>query len=245
MHKTPLFPEQQLAKPQTFVGKLKGYLKRHRRGLRWVVLFVLVAYGLVSCEVPRLLIMAGIKYATDSSPNYTDFPLGQGKRLNLEVRSYIKHKYCIGMRTEFIDGQTKLYGPNLERGLSDRDQREFAKQEVFRGYSLENSAIGGLAPETFYRQYYTFQVTAYRQGWFGEKVFFRKNYTNLSRMEKVFYSHGDNTDNPRNLAYQDGVDCFDLPYGKYRFEFVDNSPPIPEFKEVMTAVDIHPYINLK
>jgi len=64
-------------------------------------------------------------------------------------------------------------------------------------------------------------------------------------MEKVFYSYGDNTDNPRNLAFQDGVDCFDLPYGKYRFEFVDNSPPIPEFKEVMTAVDVHPYTILK
>ena len=89
---------------------------------------------------------------------------GFSKRLNLEVRSYIKHKYCIGMRTEFIDGKTKLYGPNLERGLSDRDQREFGKQQVFRGYSLENIAIGGLDPKSFYRQYYTFQVTAYRQG---------------------------------------------------------------------------------
>ncbi|OAM24506.1 hypothetical protein A7P92_04250 [Eikenella corrodens] len=241
MHKTPLFPEQQLAKPQIFVGKLKVY----RRGLRWVVLFVLVAYGLASCMVTRTLAIMGVEYITGYSPTYTDFPLGQNKRLNLEVRSYIKHLYCIGMRTEFIDGKTKLYGPNLERGPSDRDPWEFGKQEVFRGHSLEGMAIGGLAPETFYRQYYTFQVTAYRQGWFGEKVFFRKDYTNLNIMGKVFYSYGSNTDNPRNLAYQDGVDCFDLPYGKYRFEFVDNSPPIPEFKEVMTAVDIHPYINLK
>ncbi|AZR60361.1 hypothetical protein [Eikenella corrodens] len=245
MHKPSLFPEQQLAKPQTFVGKLKGYLKRHWRGLRWTALFVLVAYGLASCMVTRTLAIIGVEYITGYSPTYTDFPLGQNKRLNLEVRSYVKHPYCIGMRTEFIDGKTKSYGPNLERGPSDRDPWEYGKQEVFRGHSLEGMAIGGLAPETFYRQYYTFQVIAYRQGWFGEKVFFRKNYTNLNIMGKVFYSYGSNTDNPRNPAYQDGVDCFDLPYGKYRFEFVDNSPPIPEFKEVMTAVDIHPYINLK
>ena len=58
MHK--LFPEQQLAKPQTFVSKLKGYLKRYRRGLRWVVLFVLVAYGLASCMVTRTLAIMGV-----------------------------------------------------------------------------------------------------------------------------------------------------------------------------------------
>ena len=100
MHK--LFPEQQLAKPQTFVGKLKGYLKRHRRGLRWVVLFVLVAYGLASCMVTRTLAIMGVEYITGYSPTYTDFPLGQNKRLNLEVRSYVKHLYCIGMRTELL-----------------------------------------------------------------------------------------------------------------------------------------------
>lgn len=245
MDEHSLLPDPQPPKPETGADKLKGYLKRHRRGLRWTALFVLVVYGLASCVVTRTLAIIGVEYVTGYSPTYTDFPLGQNKRLNLEVRSYIKHRYCIGMRTEFIDGKTKLYGLNLERGPSDRDPVEFGKQEVFRGHSLEGMAIGGLAPETFYRQYYTFQVTAYRQGWFGEKVFFRKNYTNLSRMGKVFYSYGSNTGSPRNLAYQDGVDCFDLPYGKYRFEFADNSPPIPEFKEVMTAVDVHPYINLK
>ena len=65
MHKPPLFPEQQLAKPQTFVGKLKGYLKRHRRSLRWVVLFVLVAYGLASCMVTRTLAIMGVEYIVD------------------------------------------------------------------------------------------------------------------------------------------------------------------------------------
>ena len=66
MHKTPLFPEQQLAKPQTFVGKLKVY----RRGLRWVVLVVLVAYGLASCMVMRTLVIIGLEYITEYSPTY-------------------------------------------------------------------------------------------------------------------------------------------------------------------------------
>ena len=83
----------------------------------------------------------GVEYITGYSPTYTDFPLGQNKRLNLEVRSYVKHLYCIGMRTEFIDGQTKLYGPNLERGPSDRDPVSYTHLDVYKRQGVVQAAF--------------------------------------------------------------------------------------------------------
>ena len=76
MDEHSLLPEPQPPKPGTGADKLKGYLKRHRGGLRWTALFVLVVYGLASCVVTRTLAIIGVEYVTGYSPTYTEFPLG-------------------------------------------------------------------------------------------------------------------------------------------------------------------------
>ncbi len=236
MNENSPLPETQSPKPKTKTDMLIGCLKRHWHGLRWTALFILMAYGLASCDAGRKLVLIGSQLFTGSpSYTYTDFPLGQHKQVDVNVRSYAKHRFCIYMRTEFIDGKIKRYGSNALIGEYQINQQVAEDQDAFIG----------MPTNTNQRQFYTFQVTVYKQGWWQEEVFFRKNYTNLSIRENIAPSHGDNTSNPRNEAYQQGVECFDLPYGKYRFEFVDNSPPISEFKEVMTAVGVRPDISLK
>ena len=227
---SPSKPNQIIETDPQHHYKSKSYLRHYYHYLRWMVFIILFSLGLANCELARNLIV-GITY----NPTYIDFPLGRNKQINIDTRSYVKHRFCIYMRTEFIDGNIELYGPNLLPGKQGRNQQISDKQYAFIGAPFgENKS-----------KFYTFKVTAYKQEWGQEKVFFIREYNNLNIRKTIAQLYGDNTKNPRNNAYQVGIECFSLPRGKYRFEFIDSSSFIPEFDKVITSVGVHPNNELK
>ncbi|WP_225748412.1 hypothetical protein [Eikenella sp. Marseille-P7795] len=214
--------------PRQPSGKLKGYLKKYAPLLKKLAILGVVSCLLVSCDFSRSLILQFLP-----TPAYQDFPLGQHKRLEFNETIYLKHRYCLWTKIEFIDGMINLWGPDADKGVFGPLNEEAQKmQQAFTG-------LGDLSEES--EPMYTIRMRVYRKGLRQETLMFQKEYTNFV----IEDSYGANTDNPRNIANNIARGCFELPIGRYRFELTDQSPFRPEFNQVQTSVVISPVLNFK
>ncbi|WP_373747427.1 hypothetical protein [Neisseria dentiae] len=179
---------------------------------------VIAALSLTQCDVATVAVSQLL-----FRPKVVDFPLGEGTTISYPIISWVEKPYAININAEYI---------NSEKAR-------------------------GETPDMPYR----FSVKCYRLKKNAEVLFFESTYVVRdiayeirneihTRHENVLeggQSWGaNNTKNPDADGRSYQLEEFRLPYGKYRCDFKDESPPkiksmLKEAGIVRTAVSVYPF----
>ncbi|WP_373761740.1 hypothetical protein [Neisseria dentiae] len=152
-----------------------------------------------------------------------DFPLGDGKVISYPITSWIEKPYLISIKTEYI---------NSEKAWSETPEMPY--HFSVKCYRLEKNA-----EVLFFEDTYIVRDISYE----------RRNETYTIRENILDGGQGWMPNNPKNPD-TDGKSYrmkeFRLPYGKYRCDFKDESPPeiksmLKEAGIVRTAVSVYPF----
>ncbi|WP_373761739.1 hypothetical protein [Neisseria dentiae] len=179
---------------------------------------VITALSLTQCDVATVAVSQLL-----FRPKVVDFPLGEGKVISYPITSWIEKPYAISLNREYLDSK-KVWDrvPELPYRIS------------VKCYRLEKNM------ETlFFEDTYIVRDISYEG----------RNETHTIR-ENIFDSgqgwgpNNLNNPNARGRSYQ--LREFRLPYGRYRCDFKDDSPPeikamLQEAGIVRTAIDIFPF----
>ncbi len=186
------------------------------------VLAIAAALGLAQCDLLRVW-----GSQTIGSTPKVDFPLGEGKTISYSVNSWVKKPYIITLKIEY---------PNYQKKLDSREEIGNIPYRIsVKCYKLEKTK------ETlFFQDTYVIR----------DKIYHLDDSSTFTRRENLFEGNSgwnpNNPDNPYASGVSSGMGGFDLPYGKYRCDFKDESPP--EIKHYLqkanitrTAIHIFPY----
>lgn len=180
---------------------------------------VIIALSLTQCDL--------VTTATSEllfPPKLVDFPLGEGRIVSYSVTSWISKPYAISLNTEYTNW-TKASG---------RD-KEIPYQFSVKCYRLEKNT------ETlFFENIYIVRDKSYKNG--NEVVTRRENIFDKGD----FGWEPDNLNNSEAWGWRSILKEFRLPYGRYRCDFKDESPPeikamLKEAGIVRTVIEIHPF----
>lgn len=157
-------------------------------------------------------------------PKLIDFPLGEAKAISYPITSWIDKPYAIGMKIEYINSE-KAWGetPEMPYRLSVKCYRLEKNTEVL---FFEDTYIVRDISHEVGKETYTIRENLFDKGSFGWNP--------------------DNPNNPDAAGWSSIMGGFNLPYGKYRCDFKDESPPeikamLQEAGIVRTAIDIFPF----
>ena len=176
----------------------------------------LAQYDLVKTQTSLLLF----------SPEVVDFQLGENKTISYPINSWVSKPYAIHFNIEYLNW----------RKATDNTSKEIPYRFTVKCYKLEkNEEI------LFFENIYFIRNNLYKLG--NETVTLRENLFD-----------GGNGWDPENPSNSDawghssslGGFAFNLPYGAYRCDFKDESPPeiktsLKEAGIVRTAITIGPY----
>ncbi len=177
---------------------------------------VITALSLTQCDLATTMVSELL-----FPPKLIDFPLGEGKAVSYPITSWIDKPYVINMNIEYTNRE-KIWSKKIP---------EMPYRLSVKCYRLEKNA-----EVLFFDDIYIVRDISYQVG--NETRTIRENILDGGR------SWGVNSPNTSGRSYR--LKEFRLPYGRYRCDFKDESPPeikamLKKAEIVRTAIDIHPF----